>query len=115
MPPLALIMSKYACRPSAYWAYLPPIGFVAVVTTATRISFFLSSTPGPRPATNLVRSVAGATVAAGPVFAGEVVGALCDLELPHAPATSATRTPTAARRPTFVRARIHSPGFRSSH
>src|SRR5579862_7663531 len=89
MPPPALTMSKYAFSPSANCAYLPPIGFVFVVMTATRISLLESSTPGPRPGTKSLRDAAGTVVAAAPDPAAVVVGADDPVELLQPAATTA--------------------------
>src|SRR4051812_14561901 len=96
---------KYALTPSPYCAYLPPIGFVFEVMTATRISFLESSTPFSLLGTNLERSACDAVVCGEPL----PVDGDCDFppefELPHAAATSANRTPVARR----CRARMKVP------
>src|SRR5450631_258029 len=78
--------------------YLPPIGFVFAVITATRIVESVTPfTPGRD--TFFVRSAALAVVC-GVFPAGTVVrGAVCDFELPHAAsATLNNTTPTRSRR-----------------
>src|SRR5882724_1371475 len=95
MPPLSLIILKYALMPSVYCTYLPPSGFVFDVMTATRISFLASSTPFSLLATNLLRSLALAVVTELLCACVVEVGSDCDFELPQAATTSPSRTPVA--------------------